>query len=76
MTVYLTVTRFANLRNTGILDFVALVVACGLGAVCLWQLVKHRKWRIVALLGYVVAMGTLKFLHTFAFACTVFSDCL
>ena len=76
MTFYLIISRAADIRTSELADTAALVIACGVGAAALWQVVGHIRWRLPLLAAYVLAMGTAKFAFSQAFVCSAFGDCV
>jgi hypothetical protein len=76
ITVFLTIAGSIDTGLPGSSYYVALAVGCGLGALCLWPVVRDLRWRWLLIAGYLAAMGTAKFMYSILFACSAFGDCL
>ena len=77
MALYLIATRapFQKMPPPSI-DYIGFAVALLSGACCVWKLVPHTGWRILALLAYALGNSVLLLVFSLIFVCAAFGDCL
>ena len=72
---YLLISR-QDLEFSAAGDYVALFIAIGMGAGCLWQFAGHAQWRPIAIILYSLVCFAAVLMFFFSFVCAVFEECL
>lgn len=73
--VYLLFSR-QDLRFSAAGDYLALLAAIAVGAICLWHLVGRAGWRPIAMVVYPLVCFFALVMFSLSFLCAVFQECL
>jgi hypothetical protein len=74
--LYLVASRWPTRWFSSTSDYLGLAIAEACGVICIWRIITHPGWRLVASLLYLLLCSGVLILFGFGFVCGVFGDCL